>query len=354
MRFLFRAPIIAFLILVGSWPVSQALSGQKRSSSSAKGLASVDGATITEQQARATAAAELDALELKILKSKATFSRNEHEILEKALAKIIEEKLLQAEASKRGISTEELLARELKQNAQEPTTAEIDAFYESNKQRINKPKEEVAAQIIGYLKQRKESTARQAFLKKLEKEHGVVRTFPPLRFEVDAASRPSLGPRSAPVTLVLFSDFQCPYCKTLSSTLKEISKRYGNKVRLVFRQFPLTSIHRFAQKAAEASLCAADQGHFWEMHDLLFQTQSNLKEEDLKDKGKKLGLDSAAFNSCLDSAHRSGLVREDLRAGASAGTEGTPALYINGRFLSGSRSVEEIAAVVDEELATKR
>jgi predicted DsbA family dithiol-disulfide isomerase len=346
--------VITAVVLSGFWSSGNALWGQKRTSAANKRLASVDGKAITEDQARAAGAAELDALELQMLRSKATFARNEHRILENALSQLIEEKLLQAEASKRGLTREQLLAKELEQAVQDPTIAEIDAFYESNRQRINKSKEEMTPQIIGYLKKQKEAGARQAFLKRLEKEHQVVRSFPPLRFDVGDAGRPALGPRSAPVTLILFSDFQCPYCKTSSETLKEITKRYGGKVRLVFRQFPLPSIHRFAQKAAEASLCAADQGRFWEMHDLLFQTQDRLKEDDLKEKANKLGLDKAAFDSCLDSSRRRDRVREDIRAGASAGMEGTPALFINGRFLSGSRPFDEIAAIIDEELKTKK
>ena len=354
MRLSFRAAAVLALILSGVCPGNQLLCGQKRSSTAGKQVASVDGVAITETQIRETGTADLESLELQVLKSKASFARREHAILEKSLNDLIEEKLLQSEAARRGISKEELLARELRQNAQEPTEKEIDAFYESNKQRINKPREEVAAQIKKYLAQQKESRVRETFMKKLETEHRVVRSLPPLRFEVDAAGRPFLGPASAPVTLVVFSDFQCPYCKNYSTTLKELPKNYGKKVRLVFRQFPLTSMHRFAQKAAEASLCAAEQGRFWEMHDLLFQDSKSLENSDLKAKAVKLGLNSAAFNVCLDQSRTGGRIREDIRAGAGAGVDGTPALFVNGRYLNGVRPYEEIAALVDEELNTKR
>ncbi len=354
MRSSLRAAAVFVLILSGVCPGNQLLCGQKRSSTSGKQVASVDGAAITEAQVRAAVTADLDSLELQVLKSKASFTRREHAILEKSLDDLIEEKLLQSEAARRGISKEELLARELRQNAQEPTEKEIDAFYESNKQRINKPREEVAPQIKKYLSQQKENGAREAFLKRLEVEHRVVRSLPPLRYDVDAAGRPFLGPASAPVTLVVFSDFQCPYCKNYSTTLKELPKKYGKSVRLVFRQFPLASIHPFAQKAAEASLCAAEQGRFWEMHDLLFQDSKSLENSDLKAKAGKLGLKTAAFNACLDESRTSGRIREDMRAGAGAGVDGTPALFINGRFLNGVRSYEEIAAIIDEELKTKR
>ena len=117
---------------------------------------------------------------------------------------------------------------------------------------------------------------------------------------------------------------------------------------------PLTSIHKFAQKAAEASLCADAQGRFWEMHDLLFQDQKNLDEKDLKTRAAKLGLNTATFNKCLDGEQFTARIREDIHAGAAAGTDGTPALYVNGRFFNGNRPYEEIAGIIDEELNRKK
>jgi predicted DsbA family dithiol-disulfide isomerase len=354
MRSLFRiATLFAFTIAV-ILPGHPLLGGQKGNASGGKRLASVDGVAITETQARMEGAADLDSLELQMMRAKAAHAQSEHQILERALNRLVEEKLVRAEAAKRGITKEELLAEEIQKNVAEPTGEEVDAFYEANKQRIKKSKEEVASQIGQYLKQQREKDAREAFLERLEDEHNVVRSFEPLRFDVNASGRPSLGPPSAPVVLVEFSDFQCPYCKSSSATLKEVLKQYGDKVRLVFRQFPLSNIHPNAQRAAEASLCASAQNHFWEMHDLLFRSQNSLKEEDLKNKADQLGLDSKAFNACLASTRYGALVHEDIRAGSAAGVDGTPALFINGRFLNGARPYEEIAAVIDEELKIKK
>lgn len=289
-----------------------------------------------------------------MLRTKAAYARKEYEILNESLQRILEEKLLDAEAAKQSISKEQLISREIEQKITEPTSKDIDVFYEANKNRINRSKEETAAQIGKYLRQQRETEARNTFLSKLEKEHLVVRFLEPLRFDVKASGRPSKGPESAPVALVLFSDFQCPYCKSFNETLDKILNKYGDKVRLIFRQFPLTSIHPEAQKAAEASLCAESQHHFWEMHDLLFQNQENLKEENLKAQAKKLGLNSEAFNACMASSRYSNSIKEDVRAGSSAGTDGTPTLYINGRYLSEGRSLEAINSIIDEELAKKR
>jgi predicted DsbA family dithiol-disulfide isomerase len=348
------AVFAAILAVPGALPAQKASGAQEQKAPVSKNLATVDGVPITETQARMEGAGALESLELQILKQKAVTERNEHEILEKSLDRIIEEKLLRAEAEKQNISKEQLLDKEVQQKIKEPTDEEVDTFYTENKQRINRTKEESVPLIKRFLKQQQENDLRQELFEKLEKEHRVVRLIEPMRYNMAAEGRPSKGPASAPVLLVLFSDFQCPYCKQFNETVKQVLKHYGDKVHMVFRQFPLTEIHPNARKAAEASLCADGQGHFWEFHDLLFQTQSSLKVEDLKGKAAKLGLDTAAFDTCLDSARFGSRVYEDMRAGMAAGVEGTPALFVNGRFLYGSRPYEEIASIIDEELKSKK
>lgn len=348
-----RTWIISALIVTGFLMSGWLLIGRDQKKSGKKQMASIDGSVITEAQVRSEAADELESLDLEMMKSKATFALNEHQILESAVDQLLEDKILDAEAAKRGISRDELLAKEVEENSQ-PTKEEINAFYETNKQRINRPKEEALPQITQYLKNQREGAARRALIKKLEKEHKVIRSFEPLRFDVESKISPSLGPKSAPVVLVVFSDFQCPYCRGLSTTLKQVLKQYGDKVRLVYRQFPLTSIHPFAQGAAEASLCAGAQGHFWEMHDLLFQDQKSLDIKDLKSKAEKLSLDTTAFNACIDTNRFASQVREDLHAAAGAGADGAPALYINGRYLNGNRPFDQIAAIIDDELQRKK
>ncbi len=349
-----RRSIFTTLILACCLLNQLPLGAQQQKKARSRQFASVDGIAITESQVRENSSDDLESLEFKKLKAKASFAQNEHEILENALERIVEEKLLAAEAAKQGISKVELTAREIDRKVPETTSEEIENFYETNKQRINMEKEEAIPQVARYLRKQKATLARRTYLEKLEKEHKVVRSLEPLRFDVSAPGRPALGLASAPVSLVLFSDFECPYCREMSDTLKEIVKNYGKNVRLVFRQMPLTSIHPFAQKAAEASLCAASQGRFWEMHDQLFEDQENLSEKDLKERAGKLGLDIAAFNKCLDGKQVAAQVREDVRAGAAAGVDGTPALFVNGRYLNGNRPYDDIAELIDEELSRKK
>lgn len=358
MRFLLR-PLVLFLLLsagtgTGYLCAQKSPKKQTPNPSAVRKLATIDGVAITETQARTEGASALDSLELQVLKAKAAAARNEHEILGEALERLIEDQLLRTEAEKAGVSKEELLAREVQKKVTEPTPEEIEAFYTENKQRITRSKEEALPQISKYLKKQQEDNLKAAFLGRLEKEHQVVRLLEPLRFDVSVTGRPSLGPASAPVTMVEFSDFQCPYCKRFSGTIREVLKQYGTKVQLVFRQFPLTNIHANAHRAAEASLCADAQGRFWEMHDLMFENQNSLKDEDLKGKAGKLGLDLTAFNACMDSKSYDSKINEDVRAATAAGVEGTPALFINGRFLYGSRPFEDVAKIINEELKIKK
>ena len=311
----------------------------------------VGGEVITEEQARSESRQELELLELELLRARASYALGEHRILEEAFERMAEEKLLAVEAAAQGVTPLELVETEILGKVRAPAEEEVEAFYEANRSRISLPREEAVPQIRNYLGRLQEDSLKKEFLAGLQQAHGVVRQVAPVRFEVDAPKRPSIGPAGAPVSLVAFSDFQCSYCRAYSRTLRRLVDHYGDSVRLVFRQYPLPGIHPDAQRAAEASLCAADQGRFWEMHDLLFEDPGKLGEGEVLNRAEQLGLDVPAFRLCLSSGSRAALVREDMRAGDGAGVEGTPTLFVNGRHIDGNRPFEEIAAIVEEELA---
>ena len=165
-----------------------------------------------------------------------------------------------------------------------------------------------------------------------------------------AGSAPSRGNPKAPVTIVEFSDFQCPYCVRARPAVARVREVYGDKVRFAFRHFPL-DFHQQAEKAGEAAACAGEQGKFWEMHDLLWANSAKLQVPDLKAHAATLGLDAAAFGPCLDSGRYAHLVEGDLAAGQGYGVSGTPAFFVNGRPLVGARPFEAFAQVIDDELA---
>jgi protein-disulfide isomerase len=231
------------------------------------------------------------------------------------------------------------------------TDADVDAFYTANKERIPRPKEEVAAQIKQYLEQQGQQKVQQDFYASLRDKYKVEMKLEPIRVEV-AATGPAQGPANAPVTIVEFSDFQCPFCSRVIPSLNQVKEKYGDKVRIVFRQYPLP-MHPQAQKAAEASLCANDQDKFWQLHDAMFANQQALGVDQLKAKAAELGLNAETFNSCLDSNKYAAQVATDLKEGSAAGVSGTPAMFINGRFVNGAVPFEEIASIVEDELQRK-
>lgn len=163
---------------------------------------------------------------------------------------------------------------------------------------------------------------------------------------------PFQGPEDAPVVVVEFSDFQCPFCQRhFEQTLPLLVEAYGDRVRYVFRDFPIEAIHPQAPKAAEAAQCASDQGQFWEYHDLLFLNQEALDLDDLKTYADYLGLDSGSFNQCLDSGKYTQEVADDISEGLSYGVNGTPTFFINGRTVLGAQPFSVFQEIIDAELA---
>jgi len=177
----------------------------------------------------------------------------------------------------------------------------------------------------------------------------------PAKVQVSADDDPARGPQNAPVTMIEFADFQCPYCGRFhAQTLPLILKEYGDRVRLVYRDFPLTSIHPYAEKAAEAGECAHEQGKFWEYHDILYLNQTALDRASLGRYAQNAGLDTAQFDSCLDSGKYESEVAGDLRDGAAAGVQGTPAFFVNGRLISGAQPYSVFKSAIDAALASAR
>ena len=161
---------------------------------------------------------------------------------------------------------------------------------------------------------------------------------------------PSVGPADAPVTIVEFSDFQCPFCARSAIVVHEILDTYGDQVRFVYRDYPITSIHPFAQKAAEAGECADDQGKFWELHDIIFTNQDRISVDHLKGYAKDLGMDTDVFNACLDSGKYETEVLKDLMDGQNAGVSSTPTFFVNGEMIVGAKPFSVFQAVIDSKL----
>ena len=318
-------------------------------------LAVVDGQPIHRSEVAASAADVLAEIEGRRLAAEANARSQENDALARALDKVVADRLIAAEAKRLGISTAELLAAEVDAKVVPPTDADVQGYWQLNKGRVRTLTfDQAAEQIREFLRTRRQEDAWGDLVRRLRAASAVEIRLRPLRFAVDAPGAPSRGAAGAPVTLVEFSDFECPYCAQLTPVLAQIAATYSDKVRRVFRQFPLAALHPHAEQAAEASLCAAAQGKFWEMHAGMFANPRALATGDLQNLAQEIGLDRAAFDICLGSGTMAAQVRADRGAGAAAGVEGTPAIFVNGRLLAGSVPYETITRLIDEELGAKK
>jgi len=273
-----------------------------------------------------------------------------------ALDEIFVDMVFTDAAKARGLSKEAYVESEIGKRVKPVTDAEVTAFYQANlAQMQGRSLEVMAPAITRYLTEQQEGEARLALLNDLRKTGPAVRVLMEMpRFEVAFTDAdPSLGSAKAPVTLIEFSDFQCPYCRQVAPTLKRLRATYGDKVRIVWKDFPLTQIHPLAFKAGEAGHCAAEQGKFWEFHDQVFGNQQALMPDDLKRYAAGLSLDAERFSGCLDMSKHAEVVRDGVAQGTRLGINSTPTVFVNGRRVEGAQSYEVFAALIDEELSKK-
>jgi protein-disulfide isomerase len=258
---------------------------------------------------------------------------------------------LEQAAEMENLSTAAYLKKHLPQKKLTETDTKL--FYDQNKEiRARYPKyDEIKARLREALQAQHDEQDKAALLTQLHKEQPLTVMLAAPRVEVKSAGHPEIGGKDAPVTIVEFSDFQCPFCGRAEPTLKQVREKYGDKVRLVYLDFPL-GIHDHAIDAASAERCAGEQGKFWPFHDAMFADQSKLAPADLKADAKKLGLDTAKFNDCLDKGKYKGAIETDMAQGRDLGVDGTPAFFINGRPLTGAQPFDKFQTTIDEELSS--
>src|SRR5688572_10442876 len=288
-----------------------------------------------------------DALE----KLETQYRQARHAMIDTTLQAMVRERILGAEARKQSKTIDQLIDAEA--GTGPITEQEISAWFQGNQARLGgRSLEQLRPQIADYLIRVRRGQAADRLEARLSTEQKVIVNFEPFRVALNNDGAPSLGPADAPVTLVEFSDFDCPFCGRFHPTLKQLSDKFGDKLRVVYRQYPIVSLHPNAFKAAEASLCAHDQGKFWEMHDTMFQEQGRLSVSELKVKAGRLGLNQKKFDTCLDTGRYTEQVQNDIKEAQKAGVTGTPALFVNGVSVEGGAvSLEVVAKAIDEELA---
>jgi protein-disulfide isomerase len=275
-----------------------------------------------------------------------------HRLVDAAVQDIVRERVLGAEARRQGKTIEDLIAGEAG-GSLEPSDVEIATWYKENPDRVGgRTLEQVRPQIADYLRGERRKAATEKLTTRLNRERQVVVNVEPYRVALSNDGAPAKGPADARVTLVEFSDFQCPFCQRFVPTLKAVERQYGDRVRIVYRQYPIPNLHADAMKAAEASLCANEQGKFWELHDAMFEAQQQLAIRDLKAKAGRLGLDQKKFDACLDTGRYTERVQQDMAEGRRVGVTGTPAIFLNGVQLEGGAvPLNVLTAAIEKELA---
>jgi protein-disulfide isomerase len=268
-----------------------------------------------------------------------------YEMRSHSLERMIDARVVDAEARRRQLDAEALVQQEVA--ALDPVSEEeIGAFYTENKERVgDRSLEELAPQIRRYLENQRRVDAVAAL-----RERARVRLLlEPPRVEV-AAEGPVLGPGDASVTIIEFSDFQCPFCQRALDTIKGIREKYPEQVRIVYRHLPLDRIHSRARAAAEASACADDQGSFWKYHDALFANNKALSNEDLRRYAADLELDLERFEQCLGEPSAKARVEADIAAAQAAGITSTPSFVVDGVVITGARPVEDFVPLIEAAL----
>jgi len=305
-------------------------------------LAEVDGTIITRAEIDRAGGKQLQNLRQQL-----------YQLERQKLNEYIGATLLSREAKERGVSVSTLMEQEVSAKISAVSEEDIRTFYESNKARIGVELDKVHDQIRDFLSEQRATARKNEYFKTLGAKASVTTYLkpPPVqRADVSVNGAPVRGSEKAKVTIVKFEDFQCPFCKTVQPTFKDLLKKYDGKVRVVHKDLPLETIHPQAFQAAEAARCAGEQGKFWEYHDKLYADTPKLGPEELKSAAKDVGLNVPSFDQCFTSRKYRSAVQKDLNDGAQLGLTGTPAFFINGREISGARPLDDFSAIIDEEL----
>ena len=272
----------------------------------------------------------------------------------------IAQQLLADEAKSRGVTVRALLDEEVTAKVTLVTETEIDAYCEKRPADCQaspaRPLESVRAALRTHLQSQKIGARQDALVESLrDRAEVTVHLEPPVPFraEVVDGTLPARGSATAPVTIVEFSDFHCPFCKRVQPTLAKLLKDYPTQVRLVYRDNPLDRLHPEARKAAEAARCANDQQKYWEFHDRLYDGPADASPRTLQAAAQQVGLDVAAFERCVAGGTHASAVQADATEAARLGLTGTPSFFINGRPFKGAMAYETFVQVVEAELSKK-
>jgi len=263
-----------------------------------------------------------------------------------ALDQFIDDQLLEMQAKKESVTLDELFKRHVAVHVPEPTEDQLRFYYEGVQ--TDESYESARSHIIETVHQLRTKKARDAYVAELRAQYGVVIELSQPVAHVEIENAPRLGSENAPIQIIEFADYECPFCQKVNEDLARLREQFPNQVSLVYKDFPLP-MHPLAARAAEAARCAGAQGKFWEFHDSLFQSK-RLQKSDLKDQARTLKLDGARFDQCLESGEQIAVVKKDAQEAQRLGLQGTPSFFINGHFMSGSIGFMKLREAVMQEL----
>jgi protein-disulfide isomerase len=309
-------------------------------------VAKIAGEEITEEQL--IGEDKLDFFELE---------KRNYELRMDKLNKLVQERLIGAEAKKANMPTEEYINKKIVGGDTKISEKDFNAFVKEKHIPESQLNPQIKERIESYLKSQKRDEAIKGYLAKLTKSNPVEVYFtkPKMAVNVELGSAPTFGGDNAKVTIVEFSDFQCPFCSRAAETVNQLKKKYGNKIKLGFRHFPLPN-HPQARPASEASMCihSIKADKFWPYHDLLFKNQDKLDAANLEKYAKDVGVDVAKWKECFDGKKFAAVVQQDSEYGEKIGVRSTPTFFINGQIVSGALPIENFSEIIDEELEAKK
>lgn len=281
--------------------------------------------------------------------------KRKYDLLKEQLQNFVVNDTIEEEAKKAGMTPEVFTQKKIFGGEVKVSDSEYKKFVAERHIPDSQINEQIKGRINAYIKDNKEREMKAAFA---FKKSGPVEFYiskPKMDVNIDVGNAPVWGKPDAPVTIVEHSDFECPFCKGGAETINLVKKKYGNKVRIAFKHFPLP-MHQNARPAAEASMCVNEQGSdkFWKFHDLAFKNQDKLDKANLEKFAKESGADPKKFNECVAAKKYADYIQKDMAYGEKIGVRSTPTFFINNQMVSGAVPIDQISETIDEELAAKK
>ncbi len=270
-----------------------------------------------------------------------------YQVESKALDDLIGRQLLEQKAKSENLTVDQLVDRDIKSQVKDPTEDQMKVYYEGLE--TEQPYDAVRGKILDKIRELRMEKIRAAYVKNLRAQASVIVELAPPSANVNVESGNTLGPKDAPVMLIEFADYECPYCQKVAPDIAKLESEFGSRLAVTYKDFPLP-MHAHAEKAAEAARCAGKQGKFWEYHDELFRSKE-LDADRLKEHALNLHLDWARFGKCLDTGEEAEAVQQDRAEGTRLGLTGTPSFFINGHFFSGALDYVALRQIINQQLA---